>query len=86
MDPLQTIGGMGAVAVIIALVGLFMGHRGKGSKPAADVEAVAEAKEIMDDHVEEVAKAGTDYTNSMVLPVDERVRDILSKFRKRTNK
>ena len=80
--------GWGAlIALVVGLFGLFIkGKNSEQPKPEPTVEDIAEAKEIMDDHVEEVAKAGTDYTNSMAMPVDDRVRDILSKFRKRTNK
>ncbi len=83
---MEGVGLYAIIAAIIAAFGFWIGHKSKDEKPAVDVTGAAESKEIMDDHAEEVAEAGADYSNSMARPVDERVRDILDRFRKRTSK
>ena len=78
--------GWGAlVAVVIGLFGLFIkGRGGKEDKAPESIDTVEAAKEILNDHVDEVRKAGSSYTDSMARTPIERMRDIIEWSRKRT--
>ncbi len=73
------------LAAIIAALGFWLGHKSKKTPPPPS-GGVAEAKEVLKDHVEEVAEAGNNFATSMGKPVADRVRDILRKYRERTGK